>query len=315
MSVSVVFFGSPDFAVPSLRALSNDARFKLELVVTQPDRQAGRGRRVVEPAVKSAAIELNVAIWQPETLRSDDAVDTLSSIKPDLFIVVAYGEIFRRSILRIPQHGCLNIHPSLLPLYRGSSPIQAAILNGDPQTGVSIIEMVRRLDAGPVVAQQVVRLECTETGGELSQKLAAVAAGMLPDVASDWCNGEIVSSPQDETGVTFTRELTKADGRINWTRSASEIERQIRACSPWPTAWTIMDGRRLVVHAAEIRPAHMDVTPGSVFTNEGCVLVACGRESLRLVLIQPEGKNKMSAEAWFRGLRRDMVTRFDNDVS
>ncbi len=265
MPVSVVFFGSPEFAVPSLRALSNDTRFKLELVVTQPDRQAGRGRRMVEPAVKSAARDLNIAIWQPETLRSDDAADTLTSIKPDLFIVVAYGEIFRRSILRIPLHGCLNIHPSLLPLYRGSSPIQAAILNGDPTTGVSIIEMVRRLDAGPILARQEIGLDGTETGGELGQKLAALAAGMLPDVASEWCNGEIVGSPQNETGATFTRELTKADGRINWTRSASEIERQIRAFSPWPTAWTIMDGRRLVVHTSETRPISHRCNPGISF--------------------------------------------------
>ena len=169
MSVRIIFFGSPEFAVPTLRSLADDERFDIVAVVTQPDRAAGRGRRLVEPPVKSAAVERSIAVWQPQTLRSPEIADRLKSANPDLFVVVAYGEIFRREALAIPKHGCLNVHPSLLPRYRGSSPIQASILNGDRSTGVSVIEMVRKLDAGPIVAQCEVELRGDETGGFVEQ--------------------------------------------------------------------------------------------------------------------------------------------------
>ncbi len=311
MAIRTVFFGSPEFAVPSLRALATDPRFQVPLVVTQPDRPAGRGRRLVEPAVKVAATDLDLAVWQPMTLRSDEAVDRLRDIKPDLFVVVAYGEIFRRAVLDIPAHGCLNIHPSLLPKYRGSSPIPAAILNGDATTGVSIIRMVRKLDAGPILAQREIRLNGTETSGQLSERLGDLAAVLLPDVAAAWCEGTIEPVEQSDDNAIVTRELAKYDGQLDWTESARQLERQVRAYSPWPATWTTLDGRRLVVHSAEVWPEIPHANPGQIFEDNRHVLVACGEESLCLVQVQPEGKKIMLAEDWFRGLRGDARPTFD----
>lgn len=310
MPIRVVFFGSPEFAVPSLRSLASDVRFDVALVVTQPDRPAGRGRRTAEPAVKTAASSLGLAVWQPDTLRSDESLKRLSGLASDLFVVVAYGEVFRRAVLEIPNQGCLNVHPSLLPKYRGSSPIQAAILNGDAVSGVSIIQMVRQLDAGPIVARSEVALIGRETGGELSDRLAAVAAEMLPAVANAWCEGRVVAVPQDDALATFTRELTRADGNINWRRAAEQIERQIRAYSPWPTSWTTRSGHRLVVHAAEVGPELPGSQPGSIIIDYRHILVACGQGTLRLVDVQPEGRKPMPAEAWFRGLRAREPVQF-----
>ncbi len=313
MSLRIIFFGSPEFAVPTLSALADDDRFDVAVVVSQPDRTAGRGRRLVEPPVKTAAAERSLRVWQPQTLRSPEIVDKLKAANPDLFVVVAYGEIFRRDVLAIPTHGCLNVHPSLLPRYRGSSPIPAAILNGDKTTGVSIIEMVRKLDAGPIVAQREVELHGDETAETLSIELANLAARMMPDVAADWCNGRIDSRPQDDESATITRELTKDDGRIDWSRSAVEIEREVRAYSPWPTAWTTLDGKRLVVHSAKVWSEHGRGEPGMVGQAGRRVIVTCGASCLELREVQPEGKRMMLAEDWWRGLRRDVSARFDSD--
>jgi methionyl-tRNA formyltransferase len=299
---SIIFFGSPQFAVPSLDALADNARISVDLVVTQPDRRAGRGRGFVAPPVKAAAESRGLAVWQPETLRSDEAVARLYSVNADLFVVVAYGELFQRRVLAIPGHGCLNVHPSLLPRYRGSAPIQTAILNGDQETGVSIIQMVRRLDAGPIVAQERVPLDRTETGGTLSDTLADVAGRMLPAVVLDWCAGRIAARAQDDELATVTRELTKADGEIDWRNDAAAIERQIRAFQPWPTAWTMLDGKRVVIERAEFNPHELDLPSGALVAEQPAVLVACGTDSLKLLEVRPEGKRPMPADAWFRGI-------------
>ncbi len=261
--------------------------------------------------MKTAAQALSIDVWQPRSLRSQEAIDRLEATNPDIFIVVAFGEIFRGSVLSLPAHGCLNIHPSLLPRYRGSSPIPAAILNGDRETGVSLIEMVKKLDAGPIVAQRELILTGRESGVQLSQVLADLAAEMLPDVMESWVAGELSSVPQDDEEATYTRELTKADGNVDWTKPAVEIERQVRAYSPWPSSWSSFDGRRLVIHSSEVWPELHGAEPGSVFMDNRHVLVACGQESLCLIEVQPEGKKSMPADAWFRGLRTEGTPRFD----
>jgi methionyl-tRNA formyltransferase len=230
----------------------------------------------------------------------------------DLFVVVAYGELFQRSILALPRFGCLNVHPSLLPRYRGSSPIQAAILNGDTETGVSIIKMVRRLDAGPIVAQQQWPLTGSETGNSLSDDLADVAARMMPDVAIEWASQRIEATAQDEARVSYTRELTKTDGRIDWREEAIAIERKVRAYWPWPTAWTKLNGRRVVIVSCEVNRGQDGDAPGSIVLEQRDVSVACGMGSLRLITVQPEGKGAMPAGDWFRGLRGVSNPRFDD---
>lgn len=312
MPYRIVYFGSPSFAVPSLRKLHSDSRIDMRLVVTQPDRRAGRGRSLVEPAVKSAACALELDVWQPDTLRSDDAISRLLFLSPDLFVVVAYGEIFTRRLLAVPAHGCLNVHPSLLPRYRGSSPVPAAILNGDHETGVSIIEMVRRLDAGPVVAQETIPLSGTETSNTLSDQLADLAAKLLPDVVCAWCEGSLASTPQDETSVSYTRELTKADGQIDWKLSASQIERMVRAYQSWPSAWSTLNGRRVVIHRATVVSEDHSRVSGQIDFVNDAVLVVCGKEMLELLEVQPQGKRRMPADAWLRGLRTETVPRFES---
>lgn len=309
MPIRTVFFGSPTFAVPSLSALAHDPRFAVTLVVTQPDRPAGRGRRLQPPPVKQEAERLGLPVWQPETLRSEDAVERLAAERADLFVVVAYGEILTRRVLALPAHGCLNVHPSLLPRYRGSSPIQAAILNGDSETGVTIMLMVRRLDAGPIVAQRAVQLSGQETAGDLGERLARVAADMLPDIASRWVSGEIKAQPQDESCATYTRELRKEDGRIDWRRSAVEIERLVRAMNPWPGAWTRLEGRRLGVRAVDISNEHHP--PATIHQADHAVLVGTGTTAVRLLTVQPEGRGPMPAADWYNGARLAPGARFE----
>jgi methionyl-tRNA formyltransferase len=311
VSLRIIFFGSPQFAVPSLEALANDAHLSVDLVVTQPDRRAGRGRELVAPPVKVAGESLRIPIWQPATLRTEAAHERLRSMGADLFVVVAYGELLQRTVLAIPRHGCLNVHPSLLPRYRGSAPIPSAILNGDRETGVSIIQMVRRLDAGPIAAQQRISLDGTETGGSLSATLADLAGRMLPDVVLDWAAGRIDARMQDEQLATMTRELTKADGEIDWHDDAGAIERQIRAYQPWPTAWTTLNGKRIVIERVEHDQRRLELPPGTIEFDQRALVVACESGSLKLINVRPEGKRAMPAEAWFRGLRATEHPRFD----
>jgi methionyl-tRNA formyltransferase len=270
--------------------------------VTQPDRPAGRGRTLSPPPVKLAALELDIPVYQPESLRDVVAALPITAIAPDVLIVVAYGELLRRHVLELAPHGCLNVHPSLLPAYRGAAPIPAAILNGDRTTGVSIIRLVRRLDAGPLLVQQELDITNTDTTASLSQRLAVLAAVMLPEVALAWTRGEIATWEQDEAAVTHTREWTADDARIIWDRPAAEIERLVRASNPWPVAWTTLSGERFRVLAATVGP-DMQAGPGEAYVADKAVLVATGDQSLRLDTVQAAGKRPMPALDWWRGLR------------
>ncbi len=302
----VVFLGSPAFAVPSLAQLAEHDNIEVALVVTQPDRPAGRGRTLSPPPVKSAALDLGLPIYQPETLRDDAAVEPLRDAAPDLLIVVAYGELLRRNVLELTPHGCLNVHPSLLPRYRGASPIPAAILNGDETTGVSIMKLVRKLDAGPIVTQVEAGILPDDTTGSLSERLAGLAAQMLPPTALRYVAGELSPIPQDDSLATITREWSTADARIDWSQPAATIERLVRAANPWPIAWTT-DGEtrlRIVVSTLASGRSLTSQPPGTVTTRDGEVVVATPDGWLRLDLVQPAGKKAMPAADWWRGTRR-----------
>lgn len=274
----------------------------MALVVSQPDRPSGRGRRLTPPPVAAFAAKSGLPLFQPESLRDPDAFARMESIEVDLLVVVAYGEILRRNVLQIAPGGALNVHPSLLPKYRGASPIAEAIRGGDPQTGVSIMKLVRRLDAGPVVAQSTIELDGHETTGSLSQRLADLAAEMLPDVCYDWLDGRLKAVDQDESAATYTREWTKADAAIDWTLSAERIERLVRAALPWPVAWTAFDGQRLQVRAACVF-AGDGGSPGEVVEHRKNLIVATGSGHLALVSVQPEGRRAMPASGWWNGLQ------------
>lgn len=301
MSWRVVFLGTPQFAVPSLAALVADERFDIALVVSQPSRPAGRGRRLTAPPVATFALEKGLSLLQPVSLRDADSLSRLEAVQPDLLVVVAYGEILRRNVLHLSSSGALNVHPSLLPKYRGASPIAGAIRSGDPQTGVSIMKLVRKLDAGPVVAQTTVPIESTDTTGTLGDRLARTAAEMLPDVCHDWLAGNLVVVEQDESEATYTREWTKADAEIDWTKPAQDIEYLIRAALPWPIAWTSFHGQRLQVRRAEVAADSL-AAPGTILQSGKRLIVGTGENALELEIVQPEGKREMPALGWWNGL-------------
>jgi methionyl-tRNA formyltransferase len=303
--VRIAFLGSPEFAVPSLRALAESPQLDVSLVITQPDRPAGRGRRFAAPPVKLAAQALDLPVLQPQSMRATGALDALRAAPPDLLVVVAYGEFLRRAVLEAAPHGALNVHPSLLPRYRGAAPIPAAILHGDVQTGVSIIKLVRRMDAGPIVAQQEMDITSSDTTASLSARLAQQAALLLPDICAAWVAGAVTAREQDESAATYTHEWTKDDARIDWHAPADAIERLTRAAQPWPVAWTIADGERLQLLRAALDPAFADdvLPPGTVRLVDGRVFIQTGSARLELVEVQPAGKRAMSAGDWWRGRR------------
>lgn len=308
----VVFLGSPEFAIPSLRALVNHPDIEVVLVVTQPDRPSGRGRRLTPPPVKVAADELGIVSMQPDTLRDASAIELIRSVQPDLLIVVAYGEILRKSILTLAPLGCLNVHPSLLPAYRGATPIPAAILNGDAETGVSIIKLVAALDAGPIIAQQQVAIAADETSGSLSDRLARLAADMLPETMLAYANGRLVPREQDDEQATYTREWTTDDARIDWSMPARQIEQLIRAADPWPIAWTLFRGERLrILQASPSDAALDDSQPGGAALVGRELLVRCGDGALQITQVQPAGRRAMNAIDWWRGLRIDAAVLDD----
>lgn len=311
-NLRVVFLGSPEFAIPSLRALANHPDIEVALVVTQPDRPSGRGRRLTPPPVRVAADELGLVSMQPETLRDESAIELIRSVHPDMLVVVAYGEILRRAVLSLAPHGCLNVHPSLLPAYRGATPIPAAILHGDNEAGVSIIKLIAALDAGPIVAQHAVSLDQTETSGELSDRLADLAAEVLPETMLAYASGDLVPLEQDNERATYTREWTSEDAHIDWSQPARRIEQLIRASDPWPIAWTQFRGERLrILRGAPAESDTEDALPGSMALVDRKLLVQCGDGALQITQVQPAGRRAMNALDWWRGLRIDAAVLGD----
>lgn len=300
----VVFLGSPAFAVAPLERLAADPRFELVGVVSQPDRPAGRSGAPVATPVKQAALHLGVPVLTPETLRDPDAMAALASLRPDVGVVAAYGEILRRNVLAIPPLGYLNIHPSLLPLYRGPSPVTGAILNGDAATGVTIILLESKMDAGPILAQQEVPLTPDARSGPLTQELFELGAALLVDALAAYGAGTLTPRPQDHDQATFTSLLKREDGAIDWSLPALRIERMTRAYDPWPGATTTWRGAPFKIIAARARQsAEGDLVPGTLLDFPDGPAVATGDGLLSLVTVQPAGKRAIDAGDWRRGLR------------
>lgn len=268
VAMSIVFIGTPDFAVSSLRRLAADGHV-IAAVITQPDRPAGRGRRLALPPVKVAAEELGLTVLQPSTLRDAEPLNTIRALQPEAIVAVAYGQILRQQLLDIPPRGVLNVHPSLLPRHRGASPIAGAILAGDDETGVSIMLMDAGMDSGPVLAQHRVPIGAFETTGTLTTSLAELGAGLLAETLPRWLTGEIDPQPQDESQATVTRLIRKQDGAIDWHLSAVEIWRRVRAYNPWPGAVTTLDGETLNVRRAWPIEDNTDKLAGTIITPAG----------------------------------------------
>ncbi|MDQ3653897.1 MAG: methionyl-tRNA formyltransferase [Chloroflexota bacterium] len=276
MTHRIIYMGTPEFACPALRALSERIDLDVALVVTQPDRPAGRGRQLQSPPVKQLAELLGLPVYQPQSLRTAEQRQPLLDIRPDLIVVAAYGLILGRSILELPMRGCVNLHASILPRYRGASPISAAILCGDQETGVTLMRMERGLDTGPVF--DVVRIEIggNDTTASLTDRLAVTASELLVLNIDGLLNGSLGAVTQP-SGATLTRPLVKDDGWIDWTRPMVEVERLVRAMWPWPRAWTTLaDGSAFQIHIASIDPGQDNVTPGTLWNDRSGLRVRCG---------------------------------------
>ena len=305
--MSIIFIGTPEFAVPALRHLAGSG-FRISAVITQPDRPAGRGRTTRASPVKEAALELGLEVLQPATLRDEAEIQRISALYPEAMVAVAYGQILRPGFLAIAPRGVVNVHPSLLPRYRGASPIQSAILSGDDITGVTIMLMDAGMDSGPVLAQQEVAIAADDTGGSLSGKLADLGAQLLTATLRDWLDGRLQPQPQDESMATVTRLLSKDDGLIDWSESAVQISRQIRAFDPWPGSYTAIGGEKLIVWRGLPVDDDRSSSPGEVVEltpgpTGARIAVGTGDGMLELVDVQQEGRKRVSAADFARGTR------------
>lgn len=322
-NLRIVFMGTSNFALPALESLIKN-KWTVLLVITEPDKPAGRGRIIMSPPVKKFAQKYKISLAQPQRISALSS--QLSALKPDLIIVAGYGQILPKEILEIPKYGCLNIHPSLLPKYRGPSPIPSAILAGEKETGISIIKITPRMDGGPILAQKEIEIKTNDTAETLSRKLSQLGTKILLDMIPKWLKGQIKLRWQDEKKASYTKILRKKEGKINWNRSAEQIERALRAYFPWPGSFTYWrqetrDKRQGVKKLIKIKKAKIlhpkigcasNSIPGYVFlTADKKLAVNCQPGSLLIERLQPEGKKEMSSQEFLCGYSKLIGSKLD----
>ncbi len=299
-SPRVVFMGSPAFAVPTLRALA--ARYPVVGVVTQPDKAAGRGRKLTPPPVKIVAQELGLPLMQPRRLREAEAMDQLRAWHPDLIVVAAYGQILKPEVLDLPRYGCVNVHASLLPRWRGASPIQHAILHGDTETGITIMQMDPGMDTGPILSQRAISIAPEDTAASLSEKLAALGAELLIETLPGYLDGRIQPQPQDDSQATYAPLLKKSDGELDFNQPADLLARKVRAFHPWPGTFTTWKGQPFKVIQAHAVNAPSP-GPGVHTVHQGLPAIGTAQGLLVLTTVQPAGKKMLDGAAFLRGAR------------
>lgn len=300
----VVFMGTAELACASLESLARASSVTLAGVVTQPDRPQGRSMRMQPPPVKSSAMALGLQVFQPEKLRQEPAVATVAQWNPDIIIVAAYGQILPKSILSLPKFGCVNVHASLLPRYRGAAPIQWSILNDDPETGVTIMLMDEGLDTGAILTQRATRIEPADNAQTLHDRLARIGAELLMETLPGYVAGTIQPRPQPSEGSVYARKITKDDGRIDWKLPARTLWNRVRAFTPWPSAYTQVSvpPAPYLLKIWEVEVVDKQGTPGEILAVGGNELViACGEQSLRVLSLQKEGKKRMAVRDFLAG--------------
>jgi len=300
MSLRLVFMGSPEFALPVLRVLAQS--YDVIGVVTQPDRASGRGRELKPPAVKTLALELGLPMIQPEKLREPSAIQQLRVWNPEIILVAAFGQILREDVLGLPPYGCINVHASLLPRWRGAAPINAAILAGDEETGVTIMKMDAGLDTGSILTQKSIRLTQDDTAGSVAKALSRLGAELLIETLPDYISGKLTPRPQPEEGVTYAPLLKKEDGLLDFSRPAVELERRVRAMDPWPGTWFDWEGRLLKVTLASVHEAK-GRRIGSRFIVAGRPALMSADGALVLEEVQPAGRKRMSGRSFLAGVQ------------
>ena len=295
--LSTVFFGTHTFAATILEGLLSQPLFSIDLVITQPDRPVGRHQEFLPSPVKVLAEKHGLAVNQPETLKTY----TLKPSTYDLGIVAQYGLLIPKEILAVPKKGIINVHTSLLPKYRGASPIQTALLNGDTETGVTIMMMEEGLDTGPILLQKSLAIDPDDSYPDLDKKMAVLGTATLLEAVPLYLSNNLLPQPQDESLVTTCRQLTRDDGRVNWQRSNHEIYNQYRALTPWPGIWSTWNKQRLKL--LQTYPTQKNVSPGMILVEADRIHIGCGKDSLEITHLQLEGKKAMDAETFLRGYK------------
>ena len=296
----IIFAGTSQFGIPTLEKLLS-LNYQLATVVTQPDKPVGRKQVLTPSPIKVWALKHNIPVEQPEKI--GQLQTQISDLKPDLLLVAAYGQIIPKAILDLPRFGSINIHGSLLPKYRGASPIQSAILNGDKETGITLIKMDEQMDHGPIIAKEVLRLSGIETFPELYEKLSHVSAELVSKALPEWFSGRVKAAEQIHTHATYTKLLKRDDGRLDWSSNAREIDQKIRALNPEPGTYTTLDGKTVKILAAEILNESKIELPGKIYNRSGELAVKCLDGSILIKELQPEGKKPMSGKDFLNGLK------------
>ncbi len=299
--------GTPEFALPGLSRLISSDIFEIVGVFTQPDKPVGRSQALTPSPIKKLALEAHLAIFQPTKLK--DELENIKKLRPDLIVVIAYGKIILQSILDIPTYGCINVHASLLPKYRGAAVLNAPILNGDRETGVTIMRMEAGLDTGPILRQAKIKLTGIENLESVHDKLSALGAELLIPTLIDFVAGKIVPQVQDESQATYIKTLNKGDGKIDWSKSALEIERMVRAYNPWPGTYALLEDKIIKIIAVENKTLALNNhKKGEAFQSDGKLAIQCGQDSLVILKLQLEGKKIMSAEEFLRGHKLSLLS-------
>lgn len=301
----IIFIGTSAFGLPVFNALAENEDFNIVLAITQPDKPSGRKQIIISPPIKTAAEKNNITVLQPEHII--DIKEKIAMLKPGLIVVVAYAQLIPEEILNIPEFGCLNLHASLLPKYRGAAIIQAAILNGDEKTGLTIIKMDKGFDTGPILAQTSINIGQNDTAGSLYAKLSEISADFFLDAAKQYLNGKITPQPQDHLKAGYVKTLAKSDGLIDWQKPAEALERFIRAMSPWPVGWTWWQGKQLKIISVQSQPIEINsYKPGKTFKYNSGLAVQCGKNALIIKKLQLEGRTELESEAFLRG-QKDFI--------
>ncbi len=304
--MNIIFMGTPDLAATVFEKLIN-SKYNIIAAVTQPDRRSGRGKKVKFGPVKELAINEKIPVLQPKKARDEDFIEELRNYNPDIIVVAAYGQILPKEILDLPKHGCINVHTSLLPKYRGASPIQWAIMNGDEKTGVTIMHMDTTLDTGDIIIQEEVLIDEKETADTLHDKLAICGGNLVLEAIRLIEEGRADRVKQDDSKATYVKTIDKSEGNIDFTLGARQIERQIRGLNPWPSAFTFLDGKNLKVWEADVVLEKQDLNglehvPGEIVDiSEDSILVKTGEGYIKLLEIQLAGKKRMRASDFLRG--------------
>jgi methionyl-tRNA formyltransferase len=312
-ALRIVFCGTPEFAVPSLRRLAERPEFSIEAVITQPDRPRGRGQHVSSSAVKEAALEIGLHVFQPETIKSESSQDFLKRVAPDAVVIIAYGQIIPARLLTIPRLGWLNLHASLLPHYRGAAPIHWAIANGETITGLTTMQIDAGMDSGPTLLRREVEIGPDETAPELAARMSALGAELLAESLLQFDRAEISLVPQEKKNASYAPILKKEDGRIDWTWPAQKIYNRMRGFTPWPGSYSKFRGQTCQIggYPQTIDSAGAEIAPGEIVVSSKEIFVACGEGTrLRLDSIQVEGRKKTSAREFANGARFGPAERF-----